>query len=193
MGGNPKKRAQIEKLEAIGEDVIFEMREEGKSVTAICRHFEVGPRALYGWMGREDAPPKAVDEDGKSRRDRWNEASAAGAERLAERPGERFDRLVGPDGRMKDDVTREEITLAKVAGEHDVWMAGALDGKRFGGESRKSTGPVININELHLTAVQAIAAAKRTISAAATTPAALPAESADYEIVEEEDDDVREL
>lgn len=158
MASRKITNAGIAKLDGIGEERVMDMRCEGVSVRRICAALDVTARQLYSWLGWA-TKRIAIDEDGKSRRDRWIEWSLAGAEHRAAHATERLENLtdLSEGGRMKEGVTREEVALAKALAEEDRRCAGDMDPSRFRLNIHAGGGtPNVNIGTLHLHAVQRV-------------------------------------
>lgn len=150
-----KSNIEMAGLDKLGEEAVLNMRAEGQSVRKLCLTLGIGNRALYGWLGN-DRRPKAMDGEGRTRRDRWKEASVLGAEAYAGRSEERLEALIEPEtGRMKTSVTREEVALLKAQAESDRWQAGNMDPETF----RQNLAPNVlvqqlSVGDLHLQAVR---------------------------------------
>ena len=114
------------------------------------------------WLGTADGPSaRAIDEDGRSRRERWDELTPLAAEARADLATLRLEALIEDlgerAGRMKMDVSKEEIALLKALAEQDRWEAGNLNPAIY----RPNTQPNVTNNvslsagDLYLTAVRA--------------------------------------
>ncbi len=185
MGGRPKQMAANDYLDTeVGENRVMDLRSEGKSVREICREVGTTPRLLYGWLGNQTTARRA-EKDGLCRRDRWADATALGADSRAALADERLEKLLDPEtGRMRPDVSREEVALAKALSDQDRWQAGNLDPKGFRPNGGLPEGGVVQINIGKLF--------QQVLSAPVARPAlpAAPIEEAEVvEPIEEEDDE----
>jgi hypothetical protein len=159
-GGKPAKDG-IPILDAIGEEAIFEDRAGGASTRDLQKKYGVTVSQFYFWLGySQGARIRAVDAEGLSRRDRWDVLTAHAAESRAARATERLEALVEKEGeregRMKTDVSREEIALVKALVEQDRWEAGNMDPGTFR-QNTAQPAPQVNISvgDLYLAAVRA--------------------------------------
>lgn len=171
MAGHPKLWAAHPTLDAHGEEKVFELRASGISVRKLATLLGVTPRQMYHWFDKgegHDVP----GETGVNRRERWNHANTLCAQALVDGAKDVFERLRDPEtGRMKVDVSREEIALAKAETDFDRWHASTLDRDTFG---EKKGQQAISIGELHLTAVKRVSAEVKK---------ALPTGEPDVEVV----------
>lgn len=135
----------------------MELRSAGLSVRKLCEACGVTPRQLYHWFDKGegwDVP----NEHGATRRDRWAHACKLCAEAVAEGAASKFEVLRDPDtGRMRLDVTREEIALTAAETNFDKWRASKMDPETYGD---KGAGTTVNIGTLHLSAIKAVLAKK---------------------------------
>lgn len=159
-GGKPAKDG-MPILDAVGEDVIFEERAAGASTRDLQIKYGVTVNQFYFWIGYSSGTRvREVDSDGLSRRDRWDALTALAAESKAARATARLEALVekegAREGRMKGDVSREEISLVKALVEQDRWEAGNMDPAVY---RQNTTQPVaqvtVSVGDLYLAAVRA--------------------------------------
>lgn len=54
MPGRPKYRSDFEALQAMPEDMIWSMLEQGKTITQVCYEIGVGKKALSDWFDEVD-------------------------------------------------------------------------------------------------------------------------------------------
>ena len=174
------KRAAHALLDAVGEERILAMRAGGATVEQVAQACDVGAGMLLSWLGPRGGGAsgdkrRAVDEDDRSRRDRWDEASERGVEAVASEAVACLDLLVDPaTGRMLPEVAvaKEEITLQKERAAARLKradrMAAALDAgrARSPGGGLVGAGGTVNIGTLHLVAVQQLHAGARAALAA---------------------------
>lgn len=143
--------------DAVGEEQVLDWRASGLSVRKVCALAQGTTRQLYHWLDKGKGHDQPLEGwDPPTRRERWNRASELCAEAIADGAAAKYEVLRDEQsGRMKTDVTREEIALTKAETDFDKWRAGVLDGKTFG---EKRGGDSISIGTLHLTAVKEVAA-----------------------------------
>jgi hypothetical protein len=179
----PHMKAAYERLDAMGEEPIMEARASGMSVRKMQAKFEVSVRQLYGWLGKIEKNRKA-EIDGVCRRERWNEATAMGAETKAALADERLEVLIDPEtGRMLPSVSREEVALAKALAEQERWSAGNMDPAIFRpNQVQNQPTTQLNIGQLFLQALQAPVVPTRTLPAPAS---AAPIEDAEFEDIDD--------
>lgn len=179
MAGRPLSKSQAFILDQLGEDLILDLRASGLSLRKLLEKLGGGitVRPFYTWLdsGNGADVPTA---DGATRRERWNKASEIGAFAIVDRGAEKFDLLRDEEtGRVKADVTREEVSLVKAETEYDKWRASVQNPAM----NAKPDQMNITIGELHLSAV-------KRISEQLKQPKALPQEAiaeAEYEVVAE--------
>jgi hypothetical protein len=174
MAGRPKRRALMAIMDSFGEEQVLDWRVAGDSVRTIQHKMGIpAGRAFYKWLD-------AVE----GRRQRWEEATTQAAEAMADRPEARMALLRDNEtGRLRDDVTREELQLVKMENDHDKWRA-AVANPQFG--DRKGGDVTVNLNVQHLEAV-------RQLGKATMTPTALPlpatTDVTEYEVVTDDEED----
>lgn len=192
-GGKPAKDG-MPILDAVGEDVIFEERAAGASTRDLQIKYGVTVNQFYFWIGYSSGTRvREVDSDGLSRRDRWDALTALAAESKAARATARLEALVEKtgerEGRMKGDVSREEISLVKALVEQDRWEAGNMDPAVY---RQNTTQPVaqvtVSVGDLYLAAVRAEGGGA-SLGGAWKTPVPLlgDAETVEAELVDTED------
>jgi transposase-like protein len=54
MPGRPKYRSDLDALQAMPEDMIWSMLEQGKTITQVCYEIGVGKKALQDWFNEVD-------------------------------------------------------------------------------------------------------------------------------------------
>lgn len=179
MAGRPVIRNQIDLLKAKGPEAAEYALEQfagGKSVDSLCKHFGVGVRGFYGWIASVEGLKAA-----------WEEAKVYRARSFADGAHEVPENLADPEtGRMRTDVSSEEIALAKLRSETKRWMATVNNPAEFG----KAAKQVTKIAHLHLTALQAVNAEdteRRMQALEPGQPEPLPAE--DVEIIDQDLED----
>lgn len=196
-GNQPKKGGKPAKdgmpiLDAIGEEVIFEERAAGASTRDLQIKYGVTVNQFYFWLGYSHGTRiRAVDAEGLSRRDRWDALTAIAAESKAARATQRLEALMekegAREGRMKGDVSREEIALVKALVEQDRWEAGNMDPNTYRPNTAAAAPSVtLNVGDLYLAAVRSEGGGAALGGAWKTPVAALPdAETVDAELVDE--------
>lgn len=158
-------------LDKIGEERVLDLRASGLSVRQVCEACGVTPRQLYHWLDK-GAGANEPGEHGATRRDRWGHANTLCAEAVADGAAAKFGVLRDPStGRMRLDVTREEIALTAAETKLDQWRASKMDPATFG---ERGAGTTLNIGTLHLNAVKAVLAKQ------ALPGAVEPIEDADF-------------
>lgn len=177
MSGHKRSWDQHPILNAAGEDKVMELRASGLSVRLVAQALGVTPRALYHWFDKGegwDVP----NEHGATRRERWARACKLCAEAIADGATSKFAMLRDPNtGRMRLDVSREEIAFTTAETNHDKWLASKMDPETYGD---KSAGTTVTIGTLHLNAVKAVLERTRKGALVAQTGEAVPIEDADF-------------
>lgn len=192
-GGKPAKDG-MPILDAVGEDVIFEERAAGASTRDLQIKYGVTVNQFYFWIGYSSGTRvREVDSDGLSRRDRWDALTALAAESKAARATARLEALVEKtgerEGRMKGDVSREEISLVKALVEQDRWEAGNMDPSVYRPNvAAPATQVTVSVGDLYLAAVRAEGGGA-SLGGAWKTPVPLlgDAETVEAELVDTED------
>lgn len=168
MAGNPVTRKRVAKILDLGpegEEQIFVWLASGMPIRQIGLQLglgEHGHRSLYRWRDASEA-----------RKHAWEQALEHRADFLAEESLELAD-----DVREDPDAIRKAELQIKVR----QWLAGVSNPKRYGKESSSRT--TVNIEYLHLTAVEAFNAQKQAEAKARLLAAS---DEADYEIFADED------
>ena len=149
-------------LDAVTEEVIFEERSEGASTASLRRRYGVTAQQFQFWLGTAEGPSaRAIDEDGRSRRQRWDDLTPLAAEARADLATTRLEALIEElgerAGRMKMDVSKEEIALLKALAEQDRWEAGNLNPSvyRPNAPPNVTNNVTVTAGDLYLTAVRA--------------------------------------
>lgn len=160
MASAKKMKAVAALLDRLGEDVVLDYRATGASVRALCEHFDITTRPLYGWLGNTTTARRGERSDGTCRRERWIEATAMGADSRASLADERLEVLLDPETkRMRADVTREEVALAKALADQDRWQAGNLDPKQFRQNQPAESGtPAISVGSMFVNILSKVSA-----------------------------------
>lgn len=155
MAGHKKLWAAHATYDAVGEEQILEWRASGHSVRKVCALAQGTTRQLYHWLDNgvgHDQPLEGWSEP--TRRERWNRANVLCAEAIADGGAAKIEALRDPDtGRMKPDVTREEIAFTKIDTDYDKWRASVMDPDTFGDKRGQTT---VSIGALHLNALREV-------------------------------------
>ena len=130
MPGRPKYRSDLEALQAIPEDMIWSLLEQGRTITQVCYEIGVGKKALQDWLNEVDP------DDSKITRARMRAADLMACETIKIADGIDESNPARPLHRIR---TRQ-------------WLAERWDRKTYGTQ----TGPQItlNITDLRLNALR---------------------------------------
>lgn len=130
MPGRPKYRSDLDALQAMPEDMIWSMLEQGKTITQVCYEIGVGKKALQDWF-------KEVDpDDSKITRARAKAATNYALEALE----------------IADSIDESNPSRPLHRIRTRQWIAERWDRKTYGTQS----GPQItlNIQDLRLNALR---------------------------------------
>lgn len=142
--------------DGVGEDQVLALRASGLAVRKVCALCGGTTRQLYHWLDKGKGADEPLEGwTGNTRRERWNEASKLCAEAIVDGTAANFEALRDPEtGRMRVDVTREEIALTTAEANFNKWRVGTMDPDTFG--DRPAAGTTnITIGALHIAAVKA--------------------------------------
>lgn len=130
MPGRPKYRSDLEALQAIPEDMIWSLLEQGRTITQVCYEIGVGKKALQDWLNEVDP------DDSKITRARAKAATNYAMQALE----------------IADSSEPEQAAKARLQIQTRQWIAERWDRKTYGTQS----GPQItlNITDLRLNALR---------------------------------------
>jgi hypothetical protein len=130
MAGQPKKKADLAVLKALGPDKVEAMLEQGKSLEDVWRDLKVSRKALYEWL---DAPEQAG---------LYARARARAADFLATQALNISDDTEG-------DVARDRLRV-----DTRKWLASKWNAAQYG--DSKGVQVNVNLGQLHLEAVKRV-------------------------------------
>jgi hypothetical protein len=130
MPGRPKYRSDLEALQAIPEDMIWSLLEQGRTITQVCYEIGVGKKALQDWLNEVDP------DDSKITRARAKAATNYAMQALE----------------IADSSEPEQAAKARLQIQTRQWIAERWDRKTYGTQS----GPQItlNVTDLRLNALR---------------------------------------
>lgn len=130
MPGRPKYRSDLEALQAMPEDMIWSLLEQGRTITQVCYEIGVGKKALQDWFNEVDP------DDSKITRARAKAATNYAMQALE----------------IADSSEPEQAAKARLQIQTRQWIAERWDRKTYGTQ----TGPQItlNITDLRLNALR---------------------------------------
>jgi len=130
MPGRPKYRSDLEALQAIPEDMIWSLLEQGRTITQVCYEIGVGKKALQDWLNEVDP------DDSKITRARAKAATNYAMQALE----------------IADSSEPEQAAKARLQIQTRQWIAERWDRKTYGTQS----GPQItlNVTDLRLSALR---------------------------------------
>ena len=130
MPGRPKYRSDLEALQAIPEDMIWSLLEQGRTITQVCYEIGVGKKALQDWLNEVDPDDSQI-----------TSARAQAATNYAMQALE-----------IADSSEPEQAAKARLQIQTRQWIAERWDRKTYGTQS----GPQItlNVTDLRLNALR---------------------------------------
>jgi hypothetical protein len=123
MAGQPKKQSDIAKIEAVGDDAVLELLEQGYTTRRLAEHFSVSLGSVSVWLRR--------------RTEAVSRARARGAHALADQALD-----------LADGATVDTERLAKLQIDTRKWLASKWNAMDYG---EQRPGLTVNIAAAHLT------------------------------------------
>jgi len=123
MAGQPKKQSDIAKIEAVGDDAVLELLEQGYTTRKLAEHFSVSLGSVSVWL--------------RQRTEAVSRARARGAHALADQALD-----------LADGATLDTERLAKLQIDTRKWLASKWNAMDYGDHRPSLT---VNIAAAHLT------------------------------------------